>query len=93
LSILLGGTAPPRLLLALVAGAYLSIPAGIAAALLPWPTLIVILTLPLAVRQIRLVFRERDPKRLNEAWFLGVKLMTAFGVLFVAGLLVGVWLR
>jgi len=93
LSTLLGGTAPPRLLLALVAGAYLSIPAGIAAALLPWPTLIVILTLPLAVRQIRLVFRERDPKRLNEAWFMGVKLMTAFGVLFVAGLLVGVWLR
>ena len=89
LSTILSKTAPPRLLLALVAGAYLTIPAGIATALLPWPTLIVILTLPLAVRQIRLVFRERDPKLLNEAWFLGVKLMTAFGVLFVVGLLMG----
>lgn len=92
LSTVLGRTASSRLLLALVSGAYLIIPAGIATSLLPWPTLIVIVTLPLAVRQVRLVFRERDARQLNEAWFMGVRLMTAFGVLFVAGLLAGAWL-
>lgn len=91
LSTVLGRTTSSRLLLALVSGAYLTIPAGIAASLLPWPTLIVVTTLPLAVRQVRLVFRERDSNRLNEAWFMGVRLMTAFGALFVAGLLVGAW--
>jgi 1,4-dihydroxy-2-naphthoate octaprenyltransferase len=65
---------------------------GVERGLLPWPVLATLLTLPLAVKQIRLVYREREPLKLNEAWTMGVQLLTGFGVLLVLGLLAGAWL-
>jgi 1,4-dihydroxy-2-naphthoate polyprenyltransferase len=92
LSTLLGREASSRLLLGMVAGAYIVILVGMGMGLLPWPVLGTLLTLPLAVKQIRLVYRERDPLELNEAWTMGVQLLTGFGVLLVLGLLAVAWL-
>jgi 1,4-dihydroxy-2-naphthoate polyprenyltransferase len=92
LSTLLGREASSHLLLGMVAGAYLVVLVGMGMGLLPWPVLGTLLTLPLAVKQIRLVYRERDPLELNEAWAMGVQLLTGFGVLLVLGLLAGAWM-
>lgn len=91
LSTLLGRRASSHLLLSIVGGAYLVVLVGTVVGLLPWPVVATVLTLPLAVKQLRLVYRERDPVKLNEAWGLGVRLLTGFGVLLVVGLLAGAW--
>jgi hypothetical protein len=50
--------------------------------------LLVLVTVPGAVRQSQLVIRQRDPVVLNGAWFMSVKLLTQFGALFIAALLI-----
>ncbi len=55
--------------------------------LLPWPALLVLLAIPQAIAQVRLVFRESDPRQLHTAWLSGVKLHMQFGILLIAGLL------
>jgi 1,4-dihydroxy-2-naphthoate octaprenyltransferase len=60
--------------------------AGVAGGLLPWPVLLVLVTVPPAIRQVRLVWREREFAALNRAWFGGVRLHTQFAVLLIAGL-------
>jgi 1,4-dihydroxy-2-naphthoate polyprenyltransferase len=92
LSTVLGREASSHLLLGMVAGAYVAVLVGVERGLLPWPVLATLLTLPLAVKQIRLVYREGEPLKLNEAWTMGVQLLTGFGVLLVLGLLAGAWL-
>ena len=87
LSITLGRSRASWLLVTMNLVAYLLIVVAVAARLLPWPVLVVLLTIPGAVRQSQLVIRERDPAVLNGAWFLSVKLHTQFGVLFIVGLL------
>lgn len=87
LSALIGRPAASALLAAMVLGAYLVIVGAVWRQLLPRTALLVVASAPLAVRQLRLVMRERDPARLNGAWFLGVKLHTTFGVLLILGLL------
>jgi 1,4-dihydroxy-2-naphthoate octaprenyltransferase len=86
LSAIIGRDAANLLLLAMVVAAYGIVLAAALAGALPKTTLLVFASMPLAVKQLRLVFRERDPGVLNGAWFLGVKLHTAFGVLLIAGL-------
>ena len=61
---------------------------GVLGGLLPWTALAAVITAPGAVSLARRVARERDAARLNEAWFLGVRLHARFGVLLVAALLV-----
>lgn len=83
------GWRPAAALLGWIDGlAFASVAAGAALGLLPWTVLLVLPTLPLAVKQIRYV-RERTASSLESAWRQGVKLHTAFGVLLVVGLATG----
>ena len=68
--------------------AYVAIIVSVAVGWLPWPVLAVVVTIPRAVGQIKMVYREDLPDALHEAWLRGVKLHTEFGILLMAGLLV-----
>lgn len=67
--------------------AYLATIAAVLAGLLPWLTLAVLVTIPRALGQIKLVYRENSVDALHDAWLRGVKLHTEFGILLIAGLL------
>jgi 1,4-dihydroxy-2-naphthoate octaprenyltransferase len=73
--------------------AFLVIAGAFVAGILPWPVLLVLLAIPQAASQIRMVFRATDPKQLHEAWLGGVKLHMQFGLLMIAGLLAGAGMR
>ena len=86
LSIAIGRERAGWLLAAMDVTAFVAIAAAVAGALLPWPVLLTLLTIPRAVARTRLVIRERDPMVLNGAWFQSVQLHTQFGLLFLGGL-------
>jgi 1,4-dihydroxy-2-naphthoate octaprenyltransferase len=86
LSTALGRSGASWLMAAMLAGAFAAIIVAVAMRALPPLTLLVLLTSPLALRMARQVLVERDPVRLNEAWYLGVKLHTGFGALLVGAL-------
>lgn len=93
LTTLVGRPAGSWMLLAMHAAAYGTIVVAVAARVLPWPGLATWLTLPVAIAQLRLVFRERDARRLDDAWFAGVRLHSQFGVLLIAALLAAAAMR
>ena len=64
--------------------------AAVLAGLLPWPTLLILLGAPQAVKQSRMV-RGADAKQLHLVWLGGVKLHTQFGLAMIAGLLISAW--
>ena len=72
--------------------AYSAIVGPVAAGVLPWPTLLVLASIPRAISQLRLVFRETEPKRIHPAWARSIQLHFEFGVLLIAGLLVSKWI-
>ena len=88
LSIAVGRVGASWLLIGMQGTAYLALLVAVIQGLLPWPVLITFATVPVAIRQSRLVVRERDPMILNGAWFLGIRLHLQFGVLFILGLLI-----
>ena len=61
--------------------------AVVIARVLPWPSLLVLIALPQAVAQLRLVLGQPDPKHLHLAWLNGVKLHMQFGVFLIVGVL------
>ncbi len=67
--------------------AYLATIAAVIAGWLPWLVLAVLVTIPRALGQVKMVYREDSPDALHEAWLRGVKLHTEFGILLVASLL------
>jgi 1,4-dihydroxy-2-naphthoate octaprenyltransferase len=69
--------------------AFVIIMSAVLARLLPWSALLIVLAIPQAVRQIRLVFQAPGPKELHAAWLSGVKLHMQFGLALIAGLLLG----
>lgn len=89
LATLLGRDGASRALVAMDAGAYAAVLAGAALGALPWTVLLVLLTVPTALAEARLVAREREFGRLNQAWFKGIELHTRFGVLLVVGVVIG----
>jgi 1,4-dihydroxy-2-naphthoate octaprenyltransferase len=89
LATVLGARAAAGALLAINAAAYLLIAAGVAAGLLPWTTLTVLLSLPTAVRQFQLVSSDASFDARNRAWFAGVRLHSQFGALLIMGLVAG----
>ncbi|MBX6366314.1 MAG: prenyltransferase [Gemmatimonadetes bacterium] len=89
LATLLGRDGATRALVAMDAAAYGAVLAGAALGALPWTALLVLLTVPTALAEVRMVARERDFARLNQAWFRGIELHTRFGALLVAGLVAG----
>ncbi len=64
--------------------------AAVAAGLLPWPALLILLAAPQAIQQIRMV-RGADAKRLHQVWLGGVKLHTQFGLALIFGLMISAW--
>lgn len=93
LSTLLGRERASHALLIMIALGYLSVVLAAALLILPWPALLVLLTVPRSVLLFRTVYRSRDPEELNQAWFRGVQLHTEFGVLLIAGLALAALLR
>ena len=78
---------------ALVLSAYLLIPVLIAAGMLSWWSLLPILTLPLAVRNVRLALRSR-PETSDELATLDVQsaqVHLLFGVLLIVSVVLGVF--
>ena len=90
LATLLGRQGAGSALAAMDALAFLVPLAAILAGLLRWPVLLILLAVPQAVLQIRMV-RGADAKQLHLVWLGGVKLHTQFGLALIAGLLISVW--
>lgn len=78
----------------LVAGAFISIPLLIAVDHLPWPAFLAILSLPLAVRNVKRVFEFTKVSRehLTSIDAMGAQLQMVFGMLMTIGVLLGRWI-
>jgi 1,4-dihydroxy-2-naphthoate octaprenyltransferase len=87
LSTRLGRDMASHVELALVAAAYAITVAAVLAATLPWTALAVLITVPRATGQVRMVYRERAAPALNEAWFRAVQLHSQFGALLIVALI------
>jgi 1,4-dihydroxy-2-naphthoate octaprenyltransferase len=69
------------------AGAFAAIMGAVVARVLPWPLLLVLIAVPQAVAQRRLVLGQPDQKQLHLAWLNGVKLHMQFGIFLIVGIL------
>ena len=88
LAVRLGRDRTRRLYAALVAGAFILLPAGLAASGGPAWALLGLLAAPLAVRPLTAVFQRTDGPALNGALAGTGALLAAFSVLVGAGLLI-----
>jgi 1,4-dihydroxy-2-naphthoate octaprenyltransferase len=79
----------------LVGGTYVSLVVMVVLGLVPWPTLIALLTLPLAIRLMRIVAVESEPHALQPVLRQTAKLHMRFGSLLIVGWiaawLIGPW--
>jgi 1,4-dihydroxy-2-naphthoate octaprenyltransferase len=69
----------------LVLGTYITLAVMVLLGWVPWLTLISIVTLPLAIRLIRIVARETEPVKLHPVLRQTARLHMQFGILLVAG--------
>ena len=90
LATLLGKDGAAYALFTMDALAFVVPVAAIAVRILPWPALLILLAVPQAIRQVRML-RGADAKRLHLVWLGGVKLHTQFGLTLIAGLLISAW--
>ena len=67
--------------------AFGAIVGAAAARLLPWPSLLVLIAIPQAAAQLRLVLGHPEPAQLHMAWLNGVKLHMQFGIFLILGFL------
>lgn len=77
--------------LALMLGGYAVVVAMIAAGAAPWPVIITLLTLPLALRLVRFEARQTSPRALNLVLAQTAGLHMLFGTLLAFGFAVAVW--
>jgi 1,4-dihydroxy-2-naphthoate polyprenyltransferase len=89
----LGGLGARREFDALLAGAYLGLPAAVALRRLPWPALLAMASLPLAVRLRSMLNAMDDPHLLAPAVPRAAALQFRFGLLLASGILLGAALR
>jgi 1,4-dihydroxy-2-naphthoate octaprenyltransferase len=75
----------------LVGGTFVSQWVLIAVGLVPWPTLITALMLPLAWRLMQIAGRETDPAALHPVLRQSAVLHMRFGLLYVLGWVVALW--
>lgn len=81
------GRGPARwAMVAMVAVAFKAVLGGALAGWLPLSAALVLISLPLAIPSLRLVFQETDPAALNRAWFSQVRLHLIFGLLLIGGI-------
>jgi 1,4-dihydroxy-2-naphthoate octaprenyltransferase len=89
LATMLGRRGANSLLAIMDAIAFAVALAAVVLKLLPWQTLLVLLAIPQAVKQVRMVFRDTAASQLHLVWLGGVKLHMQFGLCLIAGLLLG----
>jgi 1,4-dihydroxy-2-naphthoate octaprenyltransferase len=88
-AVLIGRKAAIAELMLSDAGAYLATLAGVIARVIPWPALAVIVTLPRAVDQIRLVRAGADAERHNRAMNRSGQLQFELGLVLVIAFILG----
>ncbi len=76
----------------LVGGAYIILILLVALQFAPWPTLLTMLTLPLALRTSRIAATETEPRLLQPVLRQTAKLHMQFGMLFVLGWVIALFL-
>jgi len=79
-------------LLALDAGAYALTVAGALVGALPWTVLSTFVTIGRARDELRIVFNENDPEKLNLALLRSAQLHLEFGLVLFAAILIAWWL-
>ncbi len=79
--------------LILVAGAFLSVPILIITVHLPWPSGLVFLSIPLAVRNVKTAFQSHalPTQQFAHIDAMGAQLQMAFGLLMTVGVILGKW--
>jgi len=90
---ILGRTGANYELVAIDVAAYATTLAAVLAHTIPWIALIVFVTVPRALDQVRIVMRETEPKKLNLALFRSVQLHMEFGLLMIAAFLIAALMR
>jgi 1,4-dihydroxy-2-naphthoate polyprenyltransferase len=88
LATILGRAGANYELIALDVAAYVTAIGAVFARAIPWTTLIVVVTIPRALDQIRIMTRENEPKKLNLGLFRSIQLHMEFGLLMIAAFLV-----
>src|SRR6202451_1525152 len=71
-------------LIALDVAAYATTIIAVIAHAIPWIALVVFITIPRALDQVRIVTRENEPKKLNLGLFRSIQIHMAFGLLMIA---------
>lgn len=87
LATILGRTGANYELVALNLAAFATVVVAVWLRALPWITLITLLAVRRALDQLRIVFRETAPQKLNLALFRAVQLHLEFGVLMIIAFL------
>lgn len=88
-AVLVGRKAALMELICSDAGAYLATLAGVAARVLPWPALAVVITMPRALDQIRLVSGNADAESHNRAMNRSGQLQFELGLVLVVAFILG----
>ncbi len=88
LATMLGRTGANYELIALDVAAYVATIVAIISHAIPWIALVVLVTIPRALDQIRIMTRENEPKKLNLGLFRSIQLHMEFGLLMIAAFLV-----
>lgn len=89
LTTMLGRPGSRALLAAMDGAAYLAIVVAAVWGVLPWLALGVLVSVPHAMSQLRIVFTETEPSRIHPAWARSIQVHSEFGVLLIAALLIG----
>jgi 1,4-dihydroxy-2-naphthoate polyprenyltransferase len=94
-SIIFGATGARRFLSLLYFAPYIAVPLLVVLGIAPWPALIALATLPLALRLHKLFWTVRDEKseKLLGSVENTAKLHMAFGMLLSLGVLIGYWIH
>jgi 1,4-dihydroxy-2-naphthoate octaprenyltransferase len=90
---LLGRAGANYELIALDVAAYTATIIAVITHALPWIALVVFITIPRALDQIRIVTRSDEPKKLNLGLFRSIQLHMEFGLLMIAAFLVAAFFR
>ena len=90
---MLGRTGANYELVTIDVAAYATTIAAVLARTIPWIALIVFITVPRALDQIRIVMRENEAKKLNLALFRSVQLQMEFGLLMIVAFLIAAFMR
>ncbi len=93
LATILGRTGANYELIAVDVAAYLATIVAVISHAIPWIALVVFITVPRALDQVRIMTRESDPKKLNVGLFRSIQLHMEFGSLMISAFLIAALAR